>query len=151
MGNTLTRENVEAAFQSILAEFGADHLYERQSRTLGDSNGCYYTLPTKHEGEYVPSCIVGQIIDRVDHAALQVIGELEAETNLSCGAYAVLDGVWSSWSDEDGNAPEEERQFTEDETLIRALDRAQGVQDDRGTWGEAYEAYREFLEGRYED
>lgn len=145
MGNTFTRENVEAAFQSILAEFGADHLYERQVRPGDDpkSASCYYTVPEKHDGKYVPSCIVGHIIDKIDPDLLQIIGEQEDTYNTSCGADAVFSGTWGSWSDEEGNVSEDERTVIEDDNLlIIALSYAQDAQDDGKTWGQAYESFR---------
>jgi hypothetical protein len=148
MGNTLTRENVEAAFQSIFAQYGEDHTYEMEERNGDRGQGCFYTFEQKVDDKYVPACIVGQIIDRVTPESLQPIGDLEAESVNSCSALDLLLGSWIGWADEDGNAPDDAHSFTDDEDLASALDTAQSVQDNGGTWGAAYEAYRKALRRR---
>lgn len=148
---TFTREAVTAAFEAIIAEYGADHTYEKQDRGEDTpSGGCFYSLPEKDaEGNYEPACIVGVIIDRLDPALLQDIGRLEEEQNKSCGAPTLLFGMWYNWSDEDGNLPDEARILIDDETgdvtLANALSRAQSIQDVGGTWGEAFAEYRDYL------
>lgn len=151
MEQTLTRESVAAAFEAIIAEFGADHRYESQSRDSSDPTmGCYYTLPEKDaEGNYAPACIVGHIIARIEPDVFQTIGALEAETARSCGATTLLLGYWYNWADEDGNLPEDSHTFIDEDegdmTLLNAIGKAQSRQDRRGTWGEAYAAYLEYI------
>jgi len=152
MEQTFTRESVTAAFEAIIAEFGADHRYTKQVRpdVSDPTMGCYYSLPEKTEEDtYAPACIVGQIVYRLDPDLFQVIGALESETGASCGAPSLLFGMWNSWSDEDGNMPEDMRVLIDDETgdvsLVNALSNAQSAQDRGRSWGEAFSVYREHL------
>lgn len=150
----LTIENVDQAFQQIIETHGHLHKYKKQNRTNGVV-GCYYTLPEKVEGKYVPSCIIGQIIDVISPEDLQTFGEQEELRGNSCGAASILDGSWISWSDEDGNVTPEAHSFVDPDTeegsiLITALEKAQGVQDIGETWGEAYRAFRLVIEGSAE-
>lgn len=151
--NSITRENVKAAFEQIIAQYGEDHTYTRQDRIGGfgvDVMGCFYTLPEKQDDAYVPACIIGQIVHIVVPEALQLIGELEEHYATSCGADSILDGSWSGWSDEDGNEPIQAWALAADdaadEHMIDALTRAQARQDAGGTWGEAYAEYLTLLD-----
>ena len=112
--------------------------------------GCYYTLPKPDaEGNFVPSCIVGHVIARLEPAMLQDIGRLEQETGNSCGAPTLLLGYWYNWTDEDGNLPDESRTLIDEDegdvSLVNAIGKAQSCQDRNGTWGEAFAEYRDYL------
>lgn len=146
--SNFTRESVTAAFEQIIAQYGADHRYEKQFRSnaANKNMGCYYTLPRVSDEAFAPACIVGHLVYRLEPYTFGIIGALEEETGNSCGASTLLDGLWASWSDEDGNIPEDAHRLTEDWTLINAVSKAQSAQDGGGTWGEAYQVYREYLE-----
>lgn len=152
MEQTFTREAVTAAFEAIIAEFGAHHTYPLQMREPYEPGvmGCYYSLPEKDaEGKYVPSCIVGHIVARIEPDVFQTMAALEAETGRSCGAPTLLLGYWYNWGDEDGNLPEDSYTFIDEDegdvTLVNALGKAQSAQDKRRTWGEAFQEYKDYL------
>ncbi|URP22096.1 hypothetical protein SEA_BIG4_338 [Microbacterium phage Big4] len=142
----LNRENVKAAFEQIIAQYGRDYQYQ-QIRRAGDGPdmGCYYTVPkTDESAPYQPACIVGHVINIVMPETLTVLGELEDHEACSTGAGNLLDGSWFGFADEDGHVPEQAFTLVADETdepLIAAVARAQTIQDDGGTWGEAYDGY----------
>ncbi|UDL16294.1 hypothetical protein SEA_ZOOMAN_323 [Microbacterium phage Zooman] len=143
----LNRENVKAAFEQIIAQYGEDHEYQRVTREADAPDmGCYYTAPkTDDSAPYQPACIIGHVISIVMPETLKVLGELEDHHACSTGAGNLLDGTWFGFADEEGHVPD--AAFTlvadeMDEPLIAAVARAQSIQDDGGTWGEAYAAYR---------
>jgi len=113
----LTREAVTAAIEKVVAEKGADYVYDREH------GGCTYSEQTP-EG-VVPSCIVGHVIAKMDPELFQRVAEYESETG----------GFW--WTGVDIRIPGIEQ----DSAVKYALREAQDAQDDGDTWGEALEAF----------
>ena len=126
MNDRFTRGTVRQAFLDILEERGRDHVYEGR-----DAEGnCRYFK----DGE--PSCIVGHIVHRIDPELGRSIAALEDEWGHSEEFVRLNQGDLIFNTDDDRLAGY--RCITQDLGLAEALEKAQGVQDRGGEWGEAY-------------
>ena len=120
----LTKNAVQEALDKAIAERGADYVYD-------SSNGCHYADWAEVTEVPAPSCVVGFVVDAIDHETFEAVAQYEA----SEGTFAVPELA------EYGLA-----QF-EDEDVQQALALAQEAQDDGLTWGQARDFAVRYLEG----
>jgi hypothetical protein len=96
---------------------------------------CFYTDP---EDRTAPSCIVGHVIDAIDHEALERLGEYEMQDGESFSVAEMNNGKrFNQRFDLDFDSA----------TLQEALQAAQEVQDLGIPWGRSWEAYQRVLAG----
>lgn len=109
----LKTDAVTEALHKAVAEKGGDYVYPWHEVQ------CSYTEPgEREEGSVAPSCIVGYVIDAIDHDALERIAVYEEREGESLGVGELFD------VDVD----------FQDETLLVALEAAQRVQDRGAPW-----------------
>ena len=112
----LTEETVTATILELLDEFGWDYVYPENRCTYADADGN-------------PSCFVGHIIYRLDPEAFDKIRSVEADQ----GSMDVCDLNERGYIDIDWR-------------LANAVNSLQSEQDNKKTWGNAYQAYLWALE-----
>lgn len=109
-----TTEQIVKAAERVVEELGPDYVYatKRRQNPQVSSQQCFYAEP-----DGTPSCIVGRIIDKLNHSAFEELKLLEG-------------GMWSPPALE--ALFELNTEFTTEQ--MYALSAAQRVQD----WGEPY-------------
>ncbi|UVG35066.1 hypothetical protein SEA_CECE_317 [Microbacterium phage Cece] len=124
---TFDRETVTQVLNEVVAEFGEHYVYPRRL----DALGCVYAVASEDDpDEFAPSCIVGQVIARIDPEAFQELGALEARLGSKTARFVFLDE----------SSPLFGR--TDDLAIVNGLYYAQSEQDLGGTWGDALARYR---------
>lgn len=124
---TFDRETVTQVLNEVVAEFGEHYVYPGRH----DIMGCVYAVASEDDpDEFAPSCIVGQVIARIDPEAFQKLGEMEARLGSKTARFIFTDE----------SSPLFGR--TNDAALVSGLYFAQSEQDLGGTWGEALARYR---------
>lgn len=121
---SITFSTVAETLREVVTE-RPDYVYDSPS----EGGECTYTTPA---GE--PSCLIGQVIFRLDPDALKEINREEwndQEEFVTSPTVCGLDWAYDQLSDQERN-------------VLRA---AQVVQDQGGTWGEALNAFE--FEARY--
>ena len=126
MTTVLTKNAVQEALDKAIAERGADYRY---TDTHGD--GCFYADWDEATKTPAPSCVVGFVVDAIDHATFEALARTEA-TEGTFSAPEIADYGLAQFEDED---------------VQQALAFAQEAQDEGLTWGQAREFAIRYLEG----
>lgn len=120
---TYTNEQINEAIKAALAEKGEDYVYERVGE--GAKQGCYYAV------DGAPSCLVGNVLNRLDPEMFAQVIEYETDT--------------PEYQDTGFEDVAEYLRLPFHEDQVAALKDAQVKQDQGKTWGEAAQKYAEKL------
>ena len=126
----LDEDTVTETITQVIADFGPDHIYAHAS---DNNKACYYELYDPDE-DTTYRCIAGEVLHRL----------VDTDTWADIVDFHNASDVLMLASDGRINV---------DDRTLRALNRAQRVQDAGETWGEALDAYHVILswdDGRLE-
>lgn len=123
----LTKNAVQEALDKAIAERGADYRY-----TDTHKDGCYYAEWDEATEVPAPSCVVGFVVDAIDHEAFEALARTEASEGTFSAPELVEYELGIAFEDGD---------------IQEALSLAQQAQDEGLTWGQAREFAIRYLEG----
>lgn len=127
----LTKTAVQEALDAAIAARGADFVYTESDEYDGN---CYYAAEGP-VGEFAPSCVVGFVVDAIDHEAFKRLAADEAVNDtFDAGALSGHRGVSLGIE-------------VEENLVADALQLAQEAQDAGLPWGKAREFAVRRLEG----
>jgi hypothetical protein len=122
MTTILKTDAVTEALNKAIETKGEDYVYPKYEV------GCTYT--DREDGAVAPSCIVGWVIDAIDHEALERVAKYEESEGESFSVPELVDHAGLEF---------------DNDRLADALQAAQSVQDQGAPWAYAKLAYTRVL------
>lgn len=145
---THTLEEIRTTLAAAVEAKGRDYIYPRANTSANSYNEaiCVYA-EVSVDSKYAPSCIVGHLVAALEPEMFQHVAEIENSGYVeSFGAGELLSGEYDPeyYADAD-NVPVLGVETENRHAIDAALSLAQWIQDNGGTWGEALDAFDEYV------